>query len=67
MARIPQTTRCLAQTIATGRRDTRLPASYKITKERLERGQTAPPFITESERTGRSNWFGKREVPSLTR
>ena len=66
MARIPQTTRCLAQTLSSGQWDPRLPTSYRITKERLEKGQTSPPFITESER-GRGSWFGKKEVPSLVR
>ena len=66
MARIPQTTRCLAQTLSTGEWDGRLPASYKITKERLDRGQTAPPFITQRE-MGKGGWFGQKEEASLTR
>jgi hypothetical protein len=71
MARIPQTTRCLAQIITSGKWDDRLPISFKISTERLDKAQTSPPFITESERAG-SSWkslFGgaKDEVPSLVR
>ena len=69
MARIPQTTRCLAQIITSGKWDDRLPTSFKITAERLDKAQSSPPFITESERVGAS-WksvFGgaRGEVPSL--
>jgi hypothetical protein len=52
MARIPFLTRSLAHTIVSGEWDSRLPKTFQITAERLEKGQTSPPFITEEELKG---------------
>jgi glycine/D-amino acid oxidase-like deaminating enzyme len=52
MGRIPFITRSLARTITTGQWDGRLPSCFEITEERLVKGQTAPPFITDEEMRG---------------
>lgn len=65
MARIPQVSRCLAQIITKGGWDDRLPRSFEITKERLEKAQAAPPFITQQEKGRTWTSFAAEQAEKL--
>ncbi|KAK8854966.1 hypothetical protein IAR55_003706 [Kwoniella newhampshirensis] len=52
MARIALTTKYLAKLVTTGEWDAGLPASFKLTAQRLEDGKKAPPFITDADKVG---------------
>ena len=52
MARILTCTRALSHQLTTGQRDTRLPVSFHITPERLEKvGREAPDLFSDRDRS----------------
>lgn len=52
MARIALTSKYVVKLATTGEWDEDMPESFKISQDRLERGRTAPPYITAVDKIG---------------
>ncbi|WVQ88600.1 hypothetical protein IAS59_002336 [Cryptococcus gattii] len=72
MARIALTTKYVVKLATTGEWDEGMPESFKISQDRLDRGRTAPPYITAVDKIGGVtskilNAVGVRGVQSVCR